>query len=122
VNRFPPGVARELVTVYHDELAGGCSAVYGAELDRAALFARALWTVATVGDRLAKVLDEDDRWGIATLRQRHLLRLETFVAGADETGHLPALAAVARDLLGCLKGRWGDAAEMPLYPAFRAAP
>jgi hypothetical protein len=119
VNRLPPGLVRELTEAYRAELARGCPAANGADFERAALLARAFWTVTRVGDRLAKTLDEDERWGTATLRQRHLLRLETFIEGADDVGDLPALADVARDLLARLRQRWGDAAQMPLYPAFR---
>src|SRR5262249_32686505 len=110
---------RELAEAYRAALARGCPAATGADFERAALLARAFWTVTTVGDRLAKTLDEDEWWGTATLRQRHLPPLETFLEGSDDVGDLPALADLARDLLARLRQRWGAAAEMPLYPAFR---
>lgn len=120
VNRLPANLVHEANSVYRVALAAGCPAAtddsaYASELRRA----RAFWLIMTVGDRLDTLLETDDRVGTATMRQRHLLRLDEFVADADELDGLPALTNLARELAQSLRSRWGPEAEMPLYPAFR---
>lgn len=60
---------------------------------------------------------EDRDWGLATLRQRHLLRLENGTKYLAP--HFPALAETASKLHDALATRWPDLEPMPLYTAFR---
>lgn len=60
-------------------------------------------------------------WGLVTLRQRHLHRLENLLTRPNLTSLLPSVAQVAEELYGILKTRWADLEPMPLYPAFQSA-
>ena len=121
VNRLPPDLVPALEATYRAELVRGCpAAADDAAFGRALVHACAYWTVTTLSWSLIDALTEDQRWGISSLRPRHRLRLDTFVAASETFGHLPALAATARALAGQLRERWPEA-EMPLYPPFRAS-
>ena len=69
---------------------------------------------------LPALLDGDKEWGIATLRQRILLRLAIGAAVTEEFGHLEALGATLGAAAAKLRALWPPEAEaMPYYPAFR---
>ena len=69
---------------------------------------------------LLELMDQDRRWGIATLRQRSLVRLGIFSELAASVGHLQALGETAAALRAFLRARWpAEADAMPFYPAFR---
>ena len=64
-------------------------------------------------------MEEDAEWGLATHRQRVLLRFYLFGRLAEEYGQFEALGRWL-DLLGSLlREVWGEVADMPFYPAFR---
>jgi hypothetical protein len=119
VNRLPEGMPEKLIEAYRVEYPGD------ANFDKHLLYMTAFWTVGTLTWQdhppfnFEVILEKDDRWGISTIRQRHLLRLENFIhfPGAEET--LPGLTQMASALLAVLKVRWIDVEPMPLYPAFR---
>lgn len=119
-NRLPDAVLARMESSYRTELARGCPA---AQDDRS--FAPALavmcgyWTIVTLPGPLERAIDEDQEWGIATLRPRILARLEAFIATADAFARLPALRGTAEALLATLRRRWPDVSPLPLYPAFR---
>jgi hypothetical protein len=78
------------------------------------------WTVETTGWRLTAALKEDSTWGIATIRQRLLVRLDNLAGLTEEYGHLEALGAAAHEIAARLRALWPpEANQMPLYPAFR---
>ena len=54
------------------------------------------------------------------MRQRQLLRLDTFAATAEQFGHLEAIGATAREMAVRLRSLWPPEAEMLLYPPFPA--
>ena len=89
-------------------------AVFG----RGMVVACAYWTISTISWNLRNVLKEDHRWGISTVRQRHLLRLETLAAATEQFGYLEALGVFARQMQATLAALW-PVEMMPLYPAFR---
>jgi hypothetical protein len=119
VNRLPEALPPRLEGVYREALAASCPAA-GDE----ATFARALvaaclaWQVRTVGGDLVRTLEKDSQWGIATMRQRLPLRAANIARVTERHGQFPALGAHAAALAERLRSRWGEAAEMPLYPAF----
>ncbi len=125
VNRLPAEVVDDLEAAYREELARGCpeasdDAVFAREMLRACAY----WALSTVTWGWEKYLEEDSRWGLATVRQRHLVRLENLVSLSERAGGagLPAIADTARQLRGALGGRWlPGLEEMPLYPPFRGA-
>lgn len=120
VNRLPEELVPRFEAVYRAELAKGCpEAADDMIFGQAMVAACAFWTIATIGGSLPRTLLEDSRWGIATVRQRHLLRLETLATATQQFGYLEPLGAVARQLRARLGDLWPMEA-MPLYPAFRS--
>ena len=73
------------------------------------------WIIAW-GDRIAKVLDEDDEWGTTTVRPRLLTWLRSFTSAADRSGALPGLRVLAGELHERLSARWPEAVIVD-YPA-----
>ena len=120
VNRLPDGLVDTLEAAYRTELVLGCP-----EAAEEGIFYKALvalcgyWTVRTIGWSLAGALEKDNDWGISSIRNRALLRLDTFLGASDQFGHLPALAGTAYDLVTKLRSLWPSETEMPLYPTFR---
>jgi Phosphotransferase enzyme family len=118
-NRVPRDVVSRMERAYRAELVNGCR-----EAEDDALFESALtdvcgfWLLSTLGRHVANAIEADRTWGIATMRQRVLARLEAFVATADEFDRRPALRGVAARLLESLRKIWLDVAPLPLYPAF----
>ena len=122
-NRIPAAVRGEMEAAYRTELIAGCPA---AEDD--ALFHRAVadactyWVLGWIVERhnLKYQLQQDRAWGIATLRQRTLARLELLVELSEVYGQLPEIRRVAAALLAILTRRWATTiAPLPLYPAWR---
>ena len=123
VNRLPEPLTEAAEVAYRAELVQGCpEAGDDAIFHRALAQACALWslTTLTTGGELGlpRVLEADGDWGIASGRQRHLLRLDTLVTATERLGHLPAVGDAAFQLRERLRARW-PGVEMPLYPPFR---
>jgi hypothetical protein len=120
VNRLPDDLPHRMEAAYRAELAQGCLAAQDEARFHAGMsHACAFWTISTISWNFEEVLKEDGEWGIATVRQRHLLRLETFAALVSRYGCLPALAETAINLHARLRALWPEVEPMPLYPAFR---
>jgi|SRR5688572_7375320 hypothetical protein len=79
------------------------------------------WLLSSLNRHLARALEADSEWGIATMRQRGLARLEAFISAAEEFDQLSALQAVASQLLEILQKAWPQTRPLPLYPAFLRA-
>lgn len=119
-NRVPPRLVRRLDELYREELANGCAAARDDErYGRAVVEACAYWTLRTTGWHLPDALKEDDRWGIASLRQRVLTRLRSLADASAELNYLPVTAETCRQLAHRLQALWPEVEEMPLFPAFR---
>lgn len=124
VNRLPDQIPLRMEAAYRAELAQGCPAAADDQLfRRATVEACAFWCLRMCAwPGIPKLLEEDRDWGIATLRQRMLLRLPIVARLAADVGHLEALGAAFGALAETLCARWeGNTATMPLYPAFRPA-
>ncbi len=121
VNRVPPGLVPRLEAAYRAELIAGCPEAADDSLFYTALcHACASWTVTSLSWGLKPALEKDDQWGIATQRQRHLLRLETFTDLADRSGCLAVMRETARMLSEALRALWPEPEmRMPIYPPFR---
>ncbi len=78
------------------------------------------WLIDTLGWLLERALNEDYKWGIATVRSRILARLQAFIATSTSYNQLPALRSTANILLESLDKRWPDTQPLAVYPAFRA--
>jgi hypothetical protein len=119
-NRLPPAVVSGMERRYRLHLSRGCP-----EAQEDSLFETALvticgfWLLNTLSWQLERSLNEDRKWGISTVRQRVLARLEAFISTSEEFGHLPALRGISSHLLELLNQRWPETAPLPVYPAFR---
>jgi hypothetical protein len=121
VNRLPSHLPAAMEAAYRAELIQGCP-----QASNEALFASAVvaactyWMLVTLSWHLSDAREKDDEWGISTIRQRILTRLDSFAATADEFRSFPSLSAVSRALAAKLRSVWPPEADaMPLYPAFR---
>lgn len=88
-----------------------------AGFDKALAAATGFWTMATITWNWHGWEQEDNVWGEATIRQRHLLRLEN--AATWLAPHFPALAQAATGLRGILAGLWPELEPLPAYRVFR---
>jgi hypothetical protein len=120
-NRLPSDLIRRMETAYRAELVTACPE---AEEDRvfedALAHACAFWLLSTLAGQLAKVVEEDRPWGISTVRQRVLGRLDAFITTSEEFRRLPALRAMAARLQNRLVQEWPETVPMPTYPSFNA--
>jgi hypothetical protein len=123
VNRFPADLPEEMENIYRLELAHGCpqagedTVFYPAVVETCAF-----WFLVTCEgwNGPASLMEEDGQWGIATLRQRVLVRGKILSDLTDRFHHLQVLGDTIRRLLEILRSRWPEEADlMPLYPAFR---
>jgi hypothetical protein len=64
---------------------------------------------------VAGLLDQDNDWGG---RQRVVQRLGILAETTEQSGHLSAIGATARDLKNRLGALWPEIEEMSYYPAF----
>ena len=121
-NRLPQGLVSKMEAVYRAELVKGCSqAQEDGIFERAVVEACGFWLVSTLTRHLDGALETDHTWGIATMRQRLLARLEAFVDVAEEFNQLPGLCGIAARVLHELGKLWPGTDPLPLYPAFRDA-
>jgi hypothetical protein len=114
---------------YRDELAPALPAIADDAIYQPLLAqACAFWAIRSLnlrpdkGWHLDAVLTQDAIWsrGRATLRPRHVLRLEAAAAQCARAGVLPACQRLFERLSVALRARWGAEAEMALYHAWRA--
>jgi hypothetical protein len=120
VNRLPEQIALRMEEAYRTALAAGCPAAADESMFRRAVAtACASWAINAIHN-LDRMLQEDRTWGIATLRQRVLLRSEIFARTTATYGHFEALGATFSSLAARLRALWTPGADaLPLYPAFR---
>lgn len=119
-NRLPPAVISRMERRYRLHLSRGCPEAQEDNLfERTLIIVCGFWLLNTLSWQLESALGEDHEWGIATIRQRVLARLEAFITTSEEFGHLPALRGTSQRLLELLNQRWPETAPLPLYPAFR---
>jgi hypothetical protein len=119
-NRLPAGLVTRMEAVYRAELVKGCPQAQDDRIfERAVVGACGVWLFRTLSQHLERALAADQTWGIATMRQRLLARLEAFVDVAEEFNQLPGLRALADRVLQALGKLWPGTDPLPLYPAFR---
>lgn len=114
LSRLPEGMPERLLAAYRAHFPGG------PDFDDQLTLILAGWTIMTLlWDWAGDWKTADHTWGLATLRQRHLHRLENLLARPNLTTLLPELTGAAEGLYGILKARWTELEPLPLYPAFR---
>lgn len=122
VSRLPARVIHRMETSYRMELAKGCPVAYD---DR--LFAQAVaaaCTYWTIDDCrfLHRHLEQDWQWspGLATARQRFLLRFTVAREAIEASEYLQAIGKTFERIAGRLRQLLPPQADqMPYYPAFR---
>jgi hypothetical protein len=121
VNRIPLRIVERVEAAYRFELTKGCpEAGDDAQFGRAVVVGGACALLLTLAWAMPEILEHDGQWGIATKRQRVLVRLEAFARASEHWGHLPALGAAARQIESRLRDLWlREMEEVPLYPAFQ---
>lgn len=121
-NRLPQPIVAQMESLYRSELILGCSDAQDDNIFQDALVAMCgYWLLKTLERHLESALKEDQTWGIASLRQRILARLEAFVSTSEEFSRFPAIRATSNRLLDVLGKRWPDVLPLPVYPAFQGA-
>ena len=119
-NRVPRDVIARMERAYRAELVKGCIAAQEDKVFESALTDTCgFWLLSSLSRSLANAIEADRTWGIATIRQRVLARLEAFISTAEEFDRRPALRDVATRLLDTLRKAWPDTPPLPLYPSFQ---
>jgi ankyrin repeat protein len=123
VRDLPEHVIERMEVAYRAELVKGCPAAADDDI-----YLRAIaeccggWVLTTANWSLRNALDYDPVWGVATHRQRVLMRLEAFADLASRAGHLESLGETARRLRAALHVRWEPyTLPIAMYPAFARA-
>jgi hypothetical protein len=118
-NRLPDEIVTRMESNYRAKLIKGCP-----EAQEDAIWERSLVQMCalTLLNRLAwdleRALQEDRTRGIASIRQRTLAQLESFIKTSESFHRLPALCGAASQLYALLQPQWVDTVPLPLYPAF----
>lgn len=119
-NRVPTAVIEACEAAYRQQLSTRLPS-----LNDDAFFAeqRLLICAFWVWDRFGRLIaytDEEDDWGIASVRSRVLTYLHTFSQLAEAQDKLPAMWETAVRLQTALQAKWPETELLPYYPAFRA--
>ncbi len=113
MSAIPKDLTQQLIETYRKEFNGS------PDFEDQLTLAMAYWTINTLTWKWAGDWEETDHtWGLVTLRQRHLHRLENLLARENLFTLLPSFNQVARDLHSALQMQWKDLIRIPLYPAF----
>ena len=122
VNRIPDEVMRKAEAVYRSKLIQGCAQAADDRIFYPAVVGIcAYWAFTTFSNWwMPGILEEDREWGLATVRQRAILRFELAAATAEEFGYFRAVGETAHRMGSKLRLLWSDVEEMPYYPAFQS--
>ena len=119
-NRIPRRMLLKMEAAYRSELVKGCpEAQDDRTFDAACSHVCGYWMLTTLTRSLGRVIEEDRTWGISTLRQRVLSRLDAFLATTEASDQLPALRETASRVSHVLRAKWPDTEPLPVYPALR---
>ncbi|GLV61078.1 hypothetical protein KDH_78950 [Dictyobacter sp. S3.2.2.5] len=122
VGRLPAHVIHRMETSYRAELAKGCPAALDDRLfAQAVASACAYWTIDDCRF-LHRHLEQDWQWspGLATARQRFLLRFDMAREAIEASEYLQAIGKTFEQIASRLRQLLpSEADQMPYYPAFR---
>lgn len=124
VGQLPHSLVQQMEAAYRAELVPGCpEAADEKRFAQELVHACAYWVLLLCQfNTLSLLFRRDQRWGTATMRQRVLARFAQFAQTTAEFGYLEALGQVFAALASHLRGSWPEeAAQLPLYAAFRSA-
>ena len=124
VNRIPDPIWQEMETRYRAALAQNCPAAQDDELyQKAVTTACIYWGLMMFryhpNFQFERLLAQDRVWGIATNRQRVLLRSDIIAQTTQAFGYLEVIGATFADLTTHLRKQWISVDELPNYPAFQ---
>ena len=115
----PPEVAARLDAVYRRELGRALPLALDDDAFRTErAYMTAVWLFTGLSWRLGKALEDDDKWGIWSVRGRLLWYLGHTIETTGAAGVLPGLGDSARAWLKDLRSRWPEAAPLGYFPAF----
>jgi hypothetical protein len=122
VSRLPAHIIHRMETSYRMELAKGCPAAHDDKLFAQAVAAAcAYWTIDDCRF-LHRHLENDWQWspGLATARQRFLMRFDVAREAIEASEYLQAIGKTFERIAGRLRELLPpEADQMPYYPAFR---
>ncbi|HYO12809.1 MAG TPA: phosphotransferase [Thermoanaerobaculia bacterium] len=131
VNRVPPSVVSRMEDAYRAELVRGCPEAADDRTFRKALgHGCAYWLAVTLAFAFEKpgsrydrtsALEKDQPWGLASLREIVLGRIEAFLESAEELDVYPRTYETCLRLKDHLARVWGPGDGVPLFPAFRGS-
>lgn len=117
-NHLPDELIARMESNYRAKLIEGCPEAQEDSLWEMGLVQMCAMTLLNrLAWDLELALGEDRKRGIATIRQRTLAQLESFIKASESFHKLPALCSTASHLSSVLKKRWGETIPLPLYPA-----
>lgn len=124
VNRLPDPIWLEMESKYRAALAKNCSAARDdKQYQEAVTIACIYWGLMMFryhpNFQFDTLLTKDRVWGIATNRQRVLLRSDIISRTTQTFGHLEVIGATFADLASHLRKQWPPVDELPFYPAFQ---
>ena len=121
VYQIPEPIPLRMETAYHTELVKGCPEAKDEKLFSSAVASACVyWMIRWYQmDPLANSLENDVFLVAATSRQRHLLRSQIVAQTTREAGHMEAIGATIGKMAAKMGTLWPNAADIPVYPAFR---
>jgi hypothetical protein len=122
VSRLPAHIIHRMETSYRMELAKGCPAAHDDRLFAQAVAAACVYWTINDCRFLHRHLEKDWQWspGLATARQRFLLRFNVAREAIETSEYLQAIGKTFERIAGRLRELLPpEADQMPYYPAFR---
>jgi phosphotransferase family enzyme len=122
VGQLPAAIPLRMEAAYRAQLVRGCPAAADDRLFYHAVAEACAFWILRMGQaqQLTRALESDYEWGIATGRQRFLLRLPMVSRLLQEMGHLEALGASFGMMAAQGARLWPDLDPMLPYPAFQS--
>jgi hypothetical protein len=118
--RLPDDMVRQMENTYRAMMIQHCPVAADDRIFETALVNTCgFWLLYTLTRHFEAALEKDVDFGISTIRQRILARLEAFITTSQEFDRLPGLRGTSSQLLDLLQQRWFDVPHLPLYPAFQ---
>lgn len=119
-SRLPHGMVSKMEISYRNEFVQGCpqaqdDSIFETELVKICGF----WLLSTLVRHLQETLKKDRVWGMASVRQRVLGRLEAFINTSEQFAKFPSLRGLSSRLLELLHRKWTHTPPLSLYPAFQ---
>jgi hypothetical protein len=121
--RVPVDVAARVEASYRAELGKTIAvALDDTAYDIELTYMSTVWLFRSLSWRLGQALEDDEKWGIWSIRGRLLWYLEAIIRQTDAANVLPGINEAAQGWLSELRRRWPDTTPLGLYPAFASRP